>query len=66
MLDWRRRWRRVIDDDQRHIVIDTFREAGNILLGGMVIGQFITDRPFSPALGGMGVGMWAIRRAVTM
>jgi hypothetical protein len=52
MLDW--------DPRQRSLVADKLFDAGNIAAGGMLFGQFVADRPFSVALGIIGLSIWII------
>jgi hypothetical protein len=47
MLDWNPR--------QRALIADKLFDAGNIAAGGMLFGQFVSDRPFSFALAVVGV-----------
>lgn len=45
--------------EQRRMLMDKLPDAANLALGGLVFGQFITDRPFSLVAGTLGVATWA-------
>jgi len=40
------------------MLMDKLPDAANLALGGMVFGQFLGDRPFSPSLAAIGVAAW--------
>jgi len=40
------------------MLMDKLPDAANLALGGMVFGQFLGDRPFSPWLAAIGIGAW--------
>ena len=42
------------------MLIDKLPDAANLALGGLVFGQFISDRPFSIAVAILGVVMWGV------
>lgn len=44
---------------QRAVVADKLPDAANVVLAGLVIGQALSDRPFSLALALIGIGVWA-------
>jgi hypothetical protein len=49
----------VLGKRQREVWIDTLSQVSNVALGGMLFGQFVSERPFSRALAIAGVGAWA-------
>ena len=58
VLDWNPR--------QRALVADKPFDAGNVAAGGMLFGQFVTDRPFSLALAVIGVVVWVAFFAISV
>ena len=44
--------------EQRSLVADKMGDAATLGLGGLVIGQILSDRPFSLAVGIGGVVLW--------
>lgn len=55
-----------LDRQQRSLLADKLFDAGNVAAGGMLFGQFISDRPFSILLAGIGLGIWLIALAVSV
>ena len=45
---------------QRAFLAETLRDAANVAAGAMVFGQFLSERPFSFVLGGLGVSVWGL------
>ena len=45
---------------QRALLAVTLAEAANIAVGALLFGQFLGDRPFSPAIGALSLVLWAI------
>ena len=43
---------------QRAVLIETFREVGNLSAGAMILGQFVGERPWSVWVLLAGVGAW--------
>jgi hypothetical protein len=43
---------------QRTVLIETFREAGNLAAGAMILGQFVGEQPLSIWVFLAGVGLW--------
>jgi len=43
---------------QRVLLAETLRDIANVAAGAMVFGQFLTERPFSPSLGVLGMAVW--------
>ncbi|MBI4266423.1 MAG: hypothetical protein HY657_18790 [Acidobacteria bacterium] len=50
MLDW--------DERQRAVLIETLREAANIVFAGLVVGLFLSEGRFSLALAFTGAVVW--------
>jgi len=44
---------------QRAALSETFREFANLTAAALVVGQFVTDRPLSWLVIGMGLVIWA-------
>lgn len=44
---------------RRAALAQTFRELANLAAGAMVLGQFVGERSFSPAVLLIGIAMWA-------
>ena len=44
--------------EQRRMLIDKLPAAANLALGGLVFGQFLGDRPFSPGVAVLGMAAW--------
>jgi hypothetical protein len=42
------------------MIMDKLPDAANLALGGLVFGQFLGDRPFSPGVAVLGLGTWAV------
>lgn len=42
------------------MVIEKVPDLANLTFGSMVVGQFLTDRPFSLRLALIGFGVWAV------
>jgi hypothetical protein len=38
--------------------METLSQAANVAAGGLLFGQFVSDRPFSPKLACAGIGVW--------
>jgi hypothetical protein len=36
-----------LDEPQRSVLIETLRDAANVVLAGALVGQLLSDRPFS-------------------
>lgn len=47
-----------LDRNQRSLIADKLVDAANIAAGGMVVGQFLAERPFSLPLAVIGLGVW--------
>ena len=58
MLDWNPR--------QRTLVADKLFDAGNVALGAMLFGQFVSQQPFSFALALVGVVLWVTFFAISV
>jgi len=54
--------------EQRTFVAEGLRDVANLAAGGMVLGQFLADRPFSPlvALGGLALWLGFLSYAVVL
>jgi hypothetical protein len=46
--------------EQRRTLADKLPDMANVAVGGMVFGQFLSDRPFSPLLALSGLVLWAL------
>lgn len=44
----------------RELLAEKLLDAGNVIAGAMLFGQFITDRPFSPGIALVGLALWAL------
>jgi hypothetical protein len=44
--------------ERRRVLIDKLPDAANLALGGLVFGQFLSDRPLSPRLLVGGILAW--------
>jgi hypothetical protein len=42
------------------MLMDKLPDAANVALGGMVFGQVLGERPFSPSLAAVGVAAWLV------
>lgn len=51
---------------RRAALSETVRELANLFVAGLVIGQLITDRPFSWSLGMAGIALWTALVAVSL
>lgn len=51
---------------QRTLVADKVFDAANIAAGGMIFGQFLSERPFSPLLALIGLSIWSVFFAVSI
>jgi hypothetical protein len=50
----------VFGERQRAVWIDTLSQAANVAAGGMLFGQFVSERPFSWSLACAGIGAWIV------
>ena len=48
----------VLKDKQRELLSDKLPDAGNLAVGALFFGQFLTERPFSYALAVTSVALW--------
>lgn len=46
------------DSKQRTLVADKLFDVASVAVGGMVFGQFLTERPFSILLAVIGLAIW--------
>ena len=44
--------------EQRRTLIDKLPDTAHLALGALAFGQFLQDRPFSPAVAAAGLGIW--------
>ena len=44
----------------RRVLVAHLPELANIAVGSLSFGQFLSDRPYSIALAGVGVVLWAV------
>lgn len=51
---------------QRGVLSDKLPDAANVAAGGLIFGQILADRPFSPVLAVIGLGIWAVCIAVAL
>ena len=52
MLEWNK--------EQRRVLIDKLADAANVAAGGLLFGQFLSDRPFSTVTALCGIGAWVL------
>jgi hypothetical protein len=52
-----------LSHDQRRLLIDTLADAANVAAGGLVFGQFLSQRSFSVVLAAAGAGTWVVMLA---
>ena len=45
---------------QRRLVVANVPALGNVAAGSLLFGQFLSDRPYSPALAVIGLATWAV------
>ena len=48
----------VLKNEQRELLADKLPDAGNLAVGALFFGQFLSDRPFSIVLALCGVCAW--------
>lgn len=48
-----------LNREQRAVLADKLPDAASVAAGALVFGQFLGDRPFSPGLALVGIGVWA-------
>ena len=48
----------VLKDKQRELLADKLPDAGNLAVGALFFGQFLSDRPFSIVMASCGIGAW--------
>ena len=44
---------------RRAVLVEKLPDIANVAVGALVFGQFLGDRPYSPALALYGVGIWS-------
>jgi hypothetical protein len=49
-----------LNREQRRTLADKLPDMANVAVGGMVFGQFLGDRPFSPVLALSGLVFWVL------
>jgi hypothetical protein len=49
-----------LNREQRARMADKLPDAGNVALGALVFGQFLSDRPFSVGTAGLGILSWVL------
>ena len=49
-----------LNREQRRTLADKLPDMANVAVGGMVFGQFLSDRPFSPLLALSGLVLWVL------
>ena len=42
--------------EQRQVLVDKVPDVANLVIGALFLGQFLSDRPFSPVLALFGFG----------
>jgi len=47
-------------EKQRAALADTLRQLGNLVIGGLVVGQFVATRPLSWGLMAIGTLAWTL------
>ena len=47
-----------LDAKQRTLIADKLFDVANVAAGGMVFGQFLSERPFSNLLATTGLAIW--------
>jgi hypothetical protein len=47
-----------LTDDQRQMLLDKLPDAANLVLGALLLGQFLSDRGFSLTLASAGIVGW--------
>ena len=52
MLRWTRR--------QRQVLVEELPDLANLVIGGLVVGQFLGERPFSMTLAFVGIAVWVV------
>ena len=52
------RWVVGLSEAQREAIADKLLDLANIAAGGMILGQFLAERPFSPWLAVFGFAWW--------
>ena len=45
---------------QRDVWIETLSHAAHVAAGGLLVGQFVSDRPFSMKLACAGIAAWVV------
>jgi hypothetical protein len=48
----------VSKDKQRELLADKLPDGGNLAVGALFFGQFLSDRPFSIVMALCGIGAW--------
>jgi hypothetical protein len=48
----------VLKDKQRELLANKLPDAGNLAVGALFFGQFLSDRPFSIVIALCGIGAW--------
>ena len=48
-----------LNERQRAVLIAALPNTANVAAGGLIFGQFVSDRPFSVALALTGIAAWA-------
>ena len=51
---------------QRVMVAEKLLDTANIAIGGLVFGQFVADRTFSPWLAATGLAIWLVGVVVAL
>lgn len=49
-----------LNREQRRILADKLPDTANVAVGGMVFGQFLSDRAFSPLVAVSGLVLWVL------
>ena len=49
-----------LNREQRRISADKLPDMANVAVGGMVFGQFLSDRAFSPLVAVSGLVLWVL------
>ncbi len=48
-----------LNERQRAVLIEALPDTANVTAGGLLFGQFVSDRPFSVLLALVGLASWA-------
>lgn len=50
----------VLKRPRRALLVDKISDAANLAVGGLVFGQSLSDRLFSPLLAALGLALWVL------